>query len=116
MKTDIKTLTTHFRQLAADVVIASYDLEEAYAAIEEKNNVDISKLSPSDVEPEKELFEYYVVDALSGHRAIGVVQAKNISEATEILKNSIKPNHFSFTHVSKLELNDKGFCDIYSGF
>ena len=116
MKTDIKTLTTHFRQLAADAVIASYDLEEAYAAIEEMNDVDISKLSPSNVDPKKELFEYYVVDALSGHRAIGVVQATNINEATEIMNNSIKPSHFSVTHVHKLEFNDKGFCDIYSGF
>ena len=72
--------------------------------------------SQSDVEPKKELFEYYVVDALSGHRAIGVVQATDINEATEIMKNSIKPSHFCVTHVDKLEFNDKCFCDIYSGF
>ena len=116
LKRDIPTLINRLRTHAAETITAAYELDNAYRAIEEMNDVDISKLSPSDVEPKKGLFEYYVVDALSGHRAIGVVQAADINEATEIMKNSIKPSHFCVTHVNKLEFNDKGFCDIYSGF
>ena len=116
LKRDIPTLINRLRTHAAETITAAYELDNACRAIEEMNDVDISKLSPSDVEPKKELFEYYVVDALSGHRAIGVVQAVGINEATEIMKNSIKPNRFCVTHVHKLEFNDKGFCDIYSGF
>ena len=116
-------------------VNTAYDLYKAKKAIDDFDSGDATNSSESDVEPtmkstemwdeekqefvyisRKELFEYYVVDALSGHRAIGVVQAADINEATEIMKNSIKPNHFCVTHVHKLEFNDKGFCDIYDGF
>ena len=97
-------------------VNATCDLYEAKAALEDFDRDNAKNPSQSGVEPERELFEYYVVDDLSGHRAIGVVQATDINEATEIMKNSIKPNYFCVTHVNKLEFNDKGFCDIYSGF
>ena len=122
-------------ELIVDCLNASYELEEAYSIIDKMSHEGMFKPSQRDVEPimkstemwdeerqelvyipQKELFEYYVVDALSGHRAIGVVQATDINEATEIMKNSIKPNHFCVTNVHKLEFNDKGFCDIYSGF
>lgn len=103
-------------RLLIDCLDASYELEEAYSIIDKMSHEGMLKPSQSDVEPKKELFEYYVVDALSDHRAIGVVQAAGINEAADIIKNSIKPNHFCVTHVHKLEFNDKGFCDIYSGF
>lgn len=132
MKDDIKNLIGRLRanvgafiakdkrlniaELIVDCLNASYELEEAYSIIDKISHEGMFKPSESDVEPKKELFEYYVVDDLSGHRAIGVVQATDINEATEIMKNSIKPNHFCVTHVHKLEFNDKGFCDIYDGF
>lgn len=99
-------------RLLIDCLDASYELEEAYFVIDKMGNNCSSNPSHSDVEPEKYIFVYCIVNPLSGTRKSGVLKAADLNEAKEILKNS-NFDAYRLDSIKKLEFNDEGICDIY---
>ena len=99
-------------RLLIDCLDASYELEEAYSIIDKMSHEGMFKPSQSDVEPEKYIFVYCIVNPLSGTRKSGVLKAADLNEAKEILKNS-NFDAYRLDSIKKLEFNDEGICDIY---